>query len=222
MKIGILSDTHNMLRPEVCEALRGSDIILHAGDIAKPEILDELREIAPIKVVRGNNDRAWAEDLPVHLTFELNSHRFFMTHKKRDIPVDVDADIVIFGHSHRYEEYREGSTLFLNPGSCGPRRFTQPITLMLMELCDGQIEVRRVEIEHKLKNMKAPSNSSDLNLIIIGAVRDIQKGLSVREIAAKYNISEEFAEQICRMYLTHPGIDAQGVINKMELYARGL
>ena len=160
MKIGILSDTHNMLRPEVLEALQGCDLILHAGDIAKPEILDKLRQIAPIKVVRGNNDRAWAEDLPMH-------------------------------------------------------------TLMLMELGDGQPVVRKVEIEHKLRKMNTPP-PSDLNLIIIGAVRDIQKGLSVAEIAGKYNISEDFAEQICRMYLTHPGIDAQGVINKMELYSRGL
>ena len=108
MKIGILSDTHNMLRPEVLEALQGCDLILHAGDIAKPEILDKLRQIAPIKVVRGNNDRAWAEDLPMQLAFELEGYRFFMTHKKRDIPADVDADIVIFGHSHKYEEFRDG------------------------------------------------------------------------------------------------------------------
>ena len=119
MKIGILSDTHNMLRPEVLEALQGCDLILHAGDIAKPEILDKLRQIAPTKVVRGNNDRAWAEDLPMQLAFELEGYRFFMTHKKRDIPGDVDADIVIFGHSHKYEEFRDGSILFLNPGSCG-------------------------------------------------------------------------------------------------------
>jgi len=221
MKIGILSDTHNMLRHEVLEALQGCDLILHAGDIAKPEILDKLRQIAPTKVVRGNNDRAWAEDLPMQLAFELEGYRFFMTHKKRDIPGDVDADIVIFGHSHKYEEFRDGSILFLNPGSCGPRRFTQPITLMFMELGDGQPAVKKVEIEHKFRKMNTPP-PSDLNLIIIGAVRDIQKGLSVPEIAGKYNISEDFAEQICRMYLTHPGIDAQGVINKMELYSRGL
>ena len=219
--VAVLSDTHGLLRREVVAEVRKCAYILHAGDIAKPEILDKLRQIAPIKVVRGNNDRAWAEDLPMQLAFELEGYRFFMTHKKRDIPGDVDADIVIFGHSHKYEEFRDGSILFLNPGSCGPRRFTQPITLMLMDLGDGPPAVKKVEIEHKFRKMNTPL-PSDLNLIIIGAVRDIQKGLSVPEIAGKYNISEDFAEQICRMYLTHPGIDAQGVINKMELYSRGL
>lgn len=221
MKTGILSDTHNMLRSEIMDVLRDCDIILHAGDIAKPEILDELRQIAPLRVVRGNNDKAWAEDIPMYLEFELAGYRFFMTHKKKDIPADVDADIVVFGHSHRYEEYREGGTLFLNPGSCGPRRFTQPITMAVMEIADGQVKIRRIEIEHKKKPVKMPP-ASDMNMIVIGAVRDIQKGLSVHEIARKYNISDELSEQICRMYLTHPGIDAQGILNKMELRSRGL
>lgn len=221
MKIAIISDTHNLLRPEVRDTLQSCDLILHAGDVAKPELLDELRQLAPLKVVRGNNDRAWAEALPPQLTFELEGLRVFMTHRKRDIPADIAADLVIFGHSHKYEEYREGPTLFLNPGSCGPRRFTQPITMALMELAEGRMEIRRIEFEHNKKQMKTPL-PSDTNLIIVGAVRDIERGLSVPEIARKYDISEEFAGQICRMYLTHPGIDAQGVLNKMELYRHGL
>lgn len=236
MKIGILSDTHNMLRAEVLETLRDCDVILHAGDVAKPEILDELRQIAPLKVVRGNNDRAWAEEIPRSLHFELEGYRFFMTHKRADIPAHIlrgadntagngsskdPAGIVIFGHSHKYEEYRTGSVLFLNPGSCGPRRFTQPITMAVMEISDGGLRIRKVEIEHRKKPANIPP-AADMNLIIIEAVRDIKKGLSVHEIARKYNVSDEFAEQICRMYLTHPGIDAQGIINKMELRSHGL
>lgn len=248
MKIGILSDTHNMLRNEVLETLRDCDVILHAGDAAKPEILDELRQIAPLKVVRGNNDRAWAEDIPRYLHFELEGYRFFMTHKRMDIPSyianpvslnegngaahpsgpedgtgrsRVPADIVIFGHSHKYEEYRKGPVLFLNPGSCGPRRFTQPITMAVMEIGDGGVRIQKIEIEHRKKPANVPP-ASDMNLIIIGAVRDIKKGLSIHEIARKYNISDELSEQICRMYLTHPGIDAQGIINKMELRSHGL
>lgn len=231
MVIGILSDTHNMLRPEVKETLQGCDLVLHAGDIAKPEILQELRHIAPLKVVRGNNDRAFDEDIPKCLEFEIEGLRFFMTHKKSDIPESImhpsvstgfpQADIVIFGHSHKYEEFRVGPTYFLNPGSCGPRRFTQPITMAIMEIVDGVFSMRRVEFEHKKSQIK-PLSVPDMNLVVIGAVRDIEKGLPISELARKYGISEELGEQICRMYLTHPGIDAQGILNKMELYGYGL
>ena len=129
MKIGILSDTHDLLRAEVTENLKGCDAILHAGDISSRKILDQLKQIAPVKAVRGNNDKEWAEHLPLFLDFELGGLRFFMTHKKKDLPVDLSAyDVVVFGHSHQYAEMRQGNTTLLNPGSCGPRRFHQPIT----------------------------------------------------------------------------------------------
>lgn len=83
MKIGIISDTHDLLRPEVIEALRGCDCILHGGDISSQSVLDQLEEIAPVKVVRGNNDKEWAECLPMFLDFELGGLRIYMTHKKK-------------------------------------------------------------------------------------------------------------------------------------------
>lgn len=219
MVIGIISDTHNLLRPDVLAALQGCDRILHAGDIAKPEILTTLEAIAPLTVVRGNADKDWAQALPLTESFELAGLRFFMTHKKKDIPAGIEADVVIFGHSHRYEETRHGETLFLNPGSCGPRRFTQPITMMIMEIKDGQVEVRKLTFAHGEKQTKAPAG--DLRDMVEGIVRDVNKGRTVQEIAGKYRISEDLADQICRLYLTHPGIDAEGLIMKMELYQAG-
>jgi len=219
MIIGIISDTHNLLRPEVLASLEGCDRILHAGDIARPEILTALEAIAPLTAVRGNADKDWAEAIPLTQSFELGGLRFFMTHKRKDIPAEVGADVVIFGHSHKYEEVRKGGTLFLNPGSCGPRRFTQPITMMLMELTDGKVQVRKLEFAHGEKKVKAPAG--DLRDMVEGIVRDVNKGRTVQEIALKYRISEDLADQVCRLYLTHPGIDAERLIMKMELYQAG-
>ena len=124
MKIGIISDTHGLLRPEVVKALTGCDAILHGGDINRQEILDQLNTIAPVYVVRGNNDKEWAEHLPLTLDFTLTDLRIFMTHKKKDLPEDLSMfDLVVYGHSHKYAETYIGKTLLLNPGSCGPRRF---------------------------------------------------------------------------------------------------
>ena len=123
MKIAIISDTHNLLRPEIEAVLQNSDFILHCGDISRQVILDRLEQIAPVKVVRGNNDKEWAESLPEYLDFELAGLRFYMTHKKKDLPKDLSPyDIVIVGHSHQYAntwiDHPGGHrTLIVNPGS---------------------------------------------------------------------------------------------------------
>ncbi len=143
--IGIISDTHGLLRPEVVERLKACDAILHAGDINKPEILDALRAIAPLYVVRGNNDKDWAEGLPISLTFEIGGVRFFMIHNKRDLPQSLsDAQVVVFGHSHKYFEQTIDGRLWLNPGSCGRRRFDQEISFAVMKIEDGTWSVEKV------------------------------------------------------------------------------
>lgn len=104
-KIGIISDTHGLLRPEVLEILKTCDCILHGGDINKPEILDILRPMANIYVVRGNNDKEWAENLSKSLRFTIDGVEFFMVHNKKDVARDLGtAGVVIFGHSHKYFE----------------------------------------------------------------------------------------------------------------------
>ena len=145
IKIGVLSDTHGLLRPAVLEVLRSCDCILHGGDVNKPEILDTLRSIAPLYVVRGNNDREWAEDLPQSLTVTLGGVPFFMVHNKKDVPADLgDARVVVFGHSHKDLEQQRDGRLWLNPGSCGRRRFDQEITMAAVTVDDGALRVEKL------------------------------------------------------------------------------
>lgn len=152
MKIAILSDTHGLLRPEVTERLKTVDVILHGGDINKQSIVDELRQYAPLYVVRGNNDKDWAEAIPHDLTVTLGGVTFFMVHNKKEVPKDLSGvNVVVFGHSHKYMQQEQDSVLWLNPGSCGPRRFHQEITMMLAEVADGRITVDKVTIPHEAR-----------------------------------------------------------------------
>ena len=293
-KIGVLSDTHGLLRPEVIQVLKGCDAILHGGDINRQEIIDELEQIAPVYVVRGNNDKSWAEYLPAYLDFTLMGLHVYMTHKKKDLPKDLGAyDLLVYGHSHRYEESIAGGTYLLNPGSCGPRRLNQAITLAIVETsysvdelernpaagdhgqfetvqahgqfetvqahgqfemvqahgqletaqdpgqpgmasdqgntrqrrdnagwshdkaAPGKIRIRRIDIAHArpLALNLEKVQKHDVEKVM----REIRKGRSAAQIASGFGMDPELAEQICRMYLTHPGVDAEGIMTKLGL-----
>lgn len=218
-RIGVLSDTHGKLREEVVEILKSCDVILHAGDIHTQKVLDALREIAPLYIVRGNADKEWAEGLPEILSEKICGLRVFMVHNKKQIPKETsNYDLVVFGHSHKYEERREGECLFLNPGSCGPRRFSQPVTMAVVEVEEesGTVRVIREDIAQEVQTSADKLDETAFSVDKLRLIlRDIDKGKSVSEIAAKYGISKEITEQICRLYLTHPGIDAAGVREKM-------
>ena len=152
IQLGIISDTHGLLRPEVVERLGSCDAILHAGDVNRPKILNALRAVAPLYVVRGNNDKEWAKELPHSLSVELGGVRFFMIHNKRDLPKDLgDVQVVVFGHSHKYFEQILDGRLWLNPGSCGKRRFDQEISFALMEIDGGAWRVEKIVLpqEHR-------------------------------------------------------------------------
>lgn len=152
MKLAILSDTHGLLRPEVTEQLKTADVILHGGDINKQSIVDELRQYAPLYVVRGNNDKAWAETIPHDLTVTLDGVTFYMIHNKKELPANLaGVDVVVFGHSHKYVQEEKDGILWLNPGSCGPRRFHQEITMMMAELTDGKLQIKKISIPHEVK-----------------------------------------------------------------------
>ena len=152
MKLAILSDTHGLLRPEVVEQLQTADAILHGGDINKQAIVDQLREFAPLYVVRGNNDKEWAEEIPHHLQFTLEGVIFYMVHNKKEIPANLTGvEVVVFGHSHKYVQETKDGMLWLNPGSCGPRRFHQEITMMMAQVEKGQIRVEKIQIPHPEK-----------------------------------------------------------------------
>lgn len=216
MKIGIISDTHGLLRPEVIQALEGCEAILHGGDISKQEIIDQLEEIAPVYVVRGNNDKDWAEHISMFLDFELAGLRIYMTHKKKDLPADLsNYDLVLFGHSHKYEESMQGKTVFLNPGSCGPRRFHQAITMATAEVDNGKISVTRIDIPQKQAGVLSKAGTADLKKQTEIIIRETDKSRSPEEIAYKYGFDTALTEQIARLYLTHPGVTADGIMTKM-------
>ena len=149
-QVGVISDTHGLLRPEAIDALRGSDLILHGGDVGKPEVLESLKAIAPVVAVRGNNDSGpWADALAVSEIVELGSVALYLLHDVAELDLDpaaAEIAAVISGHSHRPSaEVRDG-VLFLNPGSAGPRRFTLPVGLARLEV-DGQtLRPRLIEL----------------------------------------------------------------------------
>ena len=152
MKIAILSDTHGLLRPQVTQYLQDADAILHGGDINRQSIVDELRQYAPLYVVRGNNDREWAESIPHDLTVTLGGVTFVMVHNKKELPGDLTGvDVVVFGHSHKYTQEERNGILWLNPGSCGPRRFHQEITMMTAEITDGKIRVEKITVPQEVQ-----------------------------------------------------------------------
>ncbi len=227
-RIGVLSDTHGKLRDEVIEILRECEVIIHAGDINTPQVVEKLREIAPLYVVRGNADKEWAQEIPETLSEEICGLRVFMVHNKKQMPKEMENyDLAVFGHSHKYEERREGNCLYLNPGSCGPRRFSQPVTMAVLEVEEktGEVLVIRKDIvqDTKLSAGQKRGQTEDMGEAALSEdqlrllLKDINKGRSVSDIAVKYGISKEMTEQICRLYLTHPGIDAAGVRDKMGL-----
>lgn len=216
MKLGILSDTHGLLRQEVLDHLNGVDAILHGGDINNQGILDTLGSTAPVRVVRGNNDKEWAESLPLFLDFTLGGVRVYMTHKKKDLPADLTPyGLVVYGHSHKYDEARLGKTVLLNPGSCGPRRFNQAITMALAEITEaGGIRVTRIDIEHT--PTRRVRLGPDLREQIETVMRETQRGRPAMEIAARRGWDVSLVEQIARLYVTHPGVTAEGIMAKME------
>lgn len=135
---GIISDTHGLLRPEAVRALAGSDLIIHAGDVGKPEILDALKSIAPVVAVRGNIDKgAWAEALPATAVAEMGPARIYVLHDVNELDLDPAAagfGAVVSGHSHKPEHSERSGVLYINPGSAGARRFKLPITLARLDL----------------------------------------------------------------------------------------
>lgn len=151
--LGLVADTHGRLRPEALAALEGSDLLLHAGDVGRPEILDELRRLAPVHAVRGNVDGgAWAEALPLHLSLDVEGLRLLLHHGHLEPPPEgvSAAQVIVQGHSHRPEIVRgddgSGPVLRVNPGSAGPRRFRLPVTVARLRIDRDRAEAELVEL----------------------------------------------------------------------------
>ncbi len=252
-RVAVISDTHGILRPEAIEMLRKAELILHGGDVADQKTLDRLGECARVIAVRGNCDKEWAEELPQEACFELYGKMIYMVHNKKHISGKAEkADVIIYGHSHKYEEKEEDGRLWLNPGSGGPRRFGRPATMAVLEIDEesGSLTVKRIELtEGEERNTAGAARgmtgveqgaagaarntaganaddlcpelgSGELRGIVETIVRDLGRGKSVDRIVKTRGISRMLTEQICQIYFTHPGIDVQGVMDRIEIAGR--
>lgn len=151
MRIGVISDTHGLLRPEVMERLRGVDHILHAGDVGDAGILDALRGVAPVTAIRGNVDVSGVcGELPATDAVELAGRLFYLVHSVADLDINASAaqvNVVVSGHTHKAELRAAGGVIYLNPGSVGPRRFSLPITMAFVTVTDGKVRPEIVRLE---------------------------------------------------------------------------
>jgi putative phosphoesterase len=140
-RVGLISDTHGLMRPEALHTLRGSELIVHAGDIGNAEVLAVLNRIAPVTAVRGNNDiGAWAEEIPERAELTAGGVKILVLHDLSDLGQAHGHDVVVSGHSHQPRAERRGGVLYINPGSAGPRRFKLPISVARLTIADGTIE----------------------------------------------------------------------------------
>ncbi len=220
-KIGVISDTHGTIRPEVIKRLAPVELILHGGDIAGQKALDQLKQIANVVAVRGNCDKEWASDIPQEVSLELYGKRIYMIHNKKQISKKAnDADIIIYGHSHKYEEKKADGKFYLNPGSCGPRRFGAPLTMAILEFDSerGVFRAEKIELAADPAGRPRPDFSArDPHRTAETVIRDLKRGRTVDQIVKAHGFDYALTEQICQIYYTHPGIDVQGVLNRMEI-----
>ncbi len=148
--IGVISDTHGLLRPEALAALRGSDFIIHAGDVGDPDIVKKLAEIASVTAIRGNVDReAWARKIPATNALEVGGISIYILHNLNELDLKPEAAgfaVVVSGHTHRAKQETTNGVLYFNPGSAGPRRFRLPVTIGRLKVQDGKVSGEIVEI----------------------------------------------------------------------------
>jgi hypothetical protein len=149
-RIGVISDTHGLLRPEALAALRGAELIIHAGDVGAPEVLERLHALAPVRAVRGNVDRGlWARDLPTTDALEIGEVGVYVLHDLGEFDLPPDAarfKVIVSGHSHQPAIQECNGVLFVNPGSAGPRRFRLPVTIALLHIHGATAEAELVPL----------------------------------------------------------------------------
>jgi putative phosphoesterase len=149
--IGLISDTHGLIRPEALNALRGSDFIIHAGDIGRPDVLGHLMALAPVFAVRGNVDNGvWAASLPETENLTIGGHRVLVLHALSDLAVNPESNgiaAIIHGHTHQPLVEEKGGVLYVNPGSAGPRRFRLPVTVGTLHVTDGKLKAGIIDLK---------------------------------------------------------------------------
>jgi len=151
-KIGVISDTHGLVRESALRALQGADLIIHAGDVGGPHVLEQLQEIAEVVAVRGNNDiMGWAKELPKSQYIEFAGLNIYVLHNIDLLDLDpeaADIDVVIFGHTHQPFKKTDQGILYLNPGSAGPRRFNYPLSVAVISIKDGQTDTEFINLDY--------------------------------------------------------------------------
>lgn len=168
IKIGLISDTHGLLRPQVFEVFRDTELIIHAGDIGSPDLIKRLRVIAPVSAVRGNMDSgSWAGDFPKTETVRIGDVLLYVIHNVQELDLDPDRagiSAVIAGHSHRPTIENRSGVIFINPGSAGPRRFRLPVSVAMLHIQGKSLSAELVELDQKdsgnLKKLGIPKNST--------------------------------------------------------------
>ena len=224
MIVAVISDTHDTLRDKVREIVGRCDAVIHAGDIASPATLRQLKSAmkddAQLYAVRGNADGEWASDLPTFQTMELDGWKLCVAHKKKDVPkLPEGVKIVICGHTHKYQCTDKDGRLWLNPGCCGPRRPNQEITMAVLSLLDDGYTAEKITIPHDRTagdEMAVIPADGDLLSAIQKIMKRMDKGQTVERISRELGLNKEFTEQICRICVTHPGVTAEGILNKVE------
>lgn len=221
-RVAVISDTHGKLRPEVAAQLRTAEHILHAGDIAGPALLEKLEPLAPVTAVRGNADKA-LPGLPVELRFALFGVTVYMVHNIRQRTPQADgAGLVIYGHSHKYEQKTVDGAVWLNPGCCGPRRFGQPVTMAMLTFAgDGTFTVERIDLATAAGGgapvPAAAAATLDAWQAAETVIRDLKRGKAPEQIARAHGLAADLVAQICQIYYTHPGVDVQGVVDRLDI-----
>lgn len=255
IRAAVISDTHGLLRPEVERVIQTCDVVIHAGDFDSQMLYHKLNVSQPLYGVRGNNDGYWSKQLPKIRRFCLGGVSFLAVHDQADVPADLqDVQVVIFGHSHMYYQQERDGRLWLNPGSCGYRRFHLPLSMAVMTIQDGTVSAEPIWLEEEGRKeehqtvyfspvstesgktessrhrsvrerlSKARTGNKDQLFLIAKIMRFMKRGDSAEWVAGNLKADPGFVEQIYRIVLTHPGIDARQVMDKMEvnrLYQKG-
>ncbi|MCI9077618.1 MAG: metallophosphoesterase family protein [Lachnospiraceae bacterium] len=217
-RIAVISDTHGMLREEVIQQARTCEAVLHAGDIGGRDVINKLREAVPVYAIKGNIDKEGIQDIPEELYFTLYGFNFYMVHNRKHIKTDINAaDIIIYGHSHIYKEEHAGNVLYLNPGSCGPGRFRLAITMAVITL-DEERHIFSVEKINCIKAGAKETGQKDMYSLVKNVIKDMDAGKNISVIATKNGAQEELVEKICRIYSTHPGINTDGILNRLDIW----
>ncbi len=219
IRVGIISDTHGVLREDVKEVLRTCSHIIHAGDMDRSFIVSELTPIGKLYAVRGNCDGEWASSYLDTYPFSIGGVKFFLIHNRKKVPYPrPKVDVIVFGHSHKYFYEEKDGILWLNPGSCGRRRFYGDLTMAVMTIQNGSYEVEKITLDSEEENSRKLSKENQLSIAMIQKILvSMQKGKQINQIAEELSLRAEVVENVCRIAVTHPGVSAEGIYNKMEV-----